>query len=141
MRYCIDYKDWLPGIPWQENLLNSIQKSRKVLFIASSSFLNKKNCQKEIEQALYWNGDHSNIIVLRIDSFDKDLLPKTLRGRTFIDYSSKLERLTWQGRLIKALKASSNDSLDMLPDQQSYHALPRNCSSSLSGDIDMKEIV
>ena len=104
IRYCIDFKDWLAGVPWQDNLINSLTRSRKVLFIASDSFLQKKNCLKEINQALYWRGGRSNIIILRIDSFDIKNLPRALRGRTFIDYNSKLERLAWQGRLIKALK-------------------------------------
>ena len=108
IKYCIDYKDWIPGRPWHENLVQCICNSRKVLILASSSSVSSDNCKAELEQALYWAS--SNIIILRIDCFSIDLLPRSVASKTFIDYAdSVLERRTWQTRLIKVLKSSTKE--------------------------------
>ena len=135
VKYCTDFKDWPPGIPWQENLVASIKRSHKIMFLASSSFLKKPNCKLEIDQALYWNGDSSNIIVLRIESFDIKQLPRTLRTRTFIDYSSDLEKRTWKKRLITALKDSSVDAFNTFTPQKTSDTLPNNRGTSICMEV------
>ena len=107
IRYKIDYIDFKVGVPWMDNLVDCISKSKRVLIVMSSDYLASMNCRKELREALNVN-KLSSLIVLRMDSVSKEDFPKPIRDRTFIDYSSELERKFWKDRVVKALERKSS---------------------------------
>ena len=52
----------------------------------------------------------SSLLLIRINAVDKKKLPKPLRRRTFLDYSSSSERIDWEQRLLKHIKFDHKDS-------------------------------
>ena len=104
--YLIDYKDFEPGRPWIETMVDCIQRSHKVLVIMSQEYMSRKNCQAELQQALYWARGGKRLVVLRINNVDKGTLPGYIRNRTFIDYADMIERQTWKKRLVNILKTA-----------------------------------
>lgn len=52
----------------------------------------------------------SSLLLIRIDDADKKKLPKPLRRRTFLDYSSASERIDWEQRLLRHIKFDDKDS-------------------------------
>ena len=89
-----------------ENIADSVYNSRKVLAVISKNFMNSKFCREELEMALYRCTEmaDSSLILIRVDNVDHKRLPKTLRRRTFIDYSSATERGVWEERLLKHIE-------------------------------------
>lgn len=108
--YLIDYKDFEPGQPWIETLVDCIRRSHNVLIIMSREYMSRSNCLAELEQAMYWARDGKTLIVIRINDISKEALPCPIRNRTFIDYADRIERQTWKRRLIRVLKASKSAS-------------------------------
>ena len=49
-------------------------------------------------------------MLIRVDGVDKRNLPKPLRRRTFLDYSSATERMDWEQRLLKHIEFDDRDS-------------------------------
>lgn len=86
-----------------ENIADSVYNSRKVLAVISKNFMESKFCREELEMALYRCTEmaDSSLILIRVDNVDHKRLPKTLRRRTFIDYSCAMERGIWEERLLK----------------------------------------
>ena len=78
IRYKIDYIDFKVGVPWMDNLVDCISKSKRVLIVMSSDYLASMNCRKELREALNVN-KLSSLIVLRVDSVSKEDFPKPIR--------------------------------------------------------------
>lgn len=55
----------------------------------------------------------SSLLLIRVDQVDKDRLPKTLRRRTFLDYTSALERMDWERRLLKHIEFDDKNSVQL----------------------------
>ena len=119
--YLIDYKDFEPGLPWLETLVDCIRRSHNVLIIMSREYMSRSNCLAELQQAMYWAREGRTLIVLRINDINKEALPCPLRNRTFIDYADRIERQTWKRRLVRVLKASRSPSAEPLLASVSSH--------------------
>lgn len=104
-KYCVTRKDFEVGKAMIENIADSIYQSQTVIAILSKNFMASKHCQQELDLALYKNAelDDGSLIVIRIDSIEKSILPKALRNRTFLDYADTEERKHWERRLLKCL--------------------------------------
>ena len=123
INYCIHSRDFIVGKTIIENIADSVYNSRKVLAVISRNYLASNFCREELEIALYRCTEmaDSSLLLIRLDGVDKKNLPKTLRRRTFLDYSSTSERMDWEGRLLKQIEL----------DEQGFHVKQ---SSSVSTD-------
>ena len=104
--YCIHNRDFVVGKAIIENIADSVYNSRKVLAVVSKNYLASKFCREELEIALYRSTEmaDSSLLLIRVDGVDQKCLPKTLRRRTFLDYSSPTERTDWEERLLKQIE-------------------------------------
>ena len=113
VRYCIHNRDFELGKSIMENMAESVYKSRKVLAVISKNYVMSKFCRDELEIALYRSveqGD-SSVIVLKIDDIQHRKIPRSLRNKTYIDFSDPREKNTWRKRLIKEVKFPSEKSV------------------------------
>lgn len=70
-----------------------------------------KFCREELEIALHRSTEmaDSSLLLIRLDGVDKKNLPKMLRRRTFLDYSSATERIDWEQRLLSHIEFDEKD--------------------------------
>ena len=80
--------------------------------VISQNYLASHFCREELEIALYrcTKMADSSLLLIRVDDVDKENLPKTLRRRTFLDYSSAMERSEWEQRLLKHIRVDESDA-------------------------------
>ena len=109
--YCIHSRDFIVGKAIIENIADSVYNSRKVLAVISRNYLASRFCREELEIAMYrcTKMADSSLLLIRVDGVDKKNLPKTLRRRTFLDYSSANERNDWEQRLLKHIEFDERD--------------------------------
>ena len=112
INYCIHSRDFIVGKAIIENIADSVYNSRKVLAVISENYLDSRFCREELEIALYRSTEmaDSSLLLIRVDGVDKKNLPKTLRKRTFLDYSSVMERIDWEQRLLKHIEFDEEKS-------------------------------
>lgn len=112
INYCIHSRDFVVGKAIIENMADSVYNSRKVLAVISQNYLASHFCREELEIALYrcTKMADSSLLLIRVDDVDKKNLPKTLRRRTFLDYSSAMERSEWEKRLLKHIQVDESDA-------------------------------
>ena len=106
VNYCVHHVHFEIGKGVVENIVESVYQSRKVLAVWSRSYASSKYCMQELDYAVqrsFQNSDCS-VIVIRLEKTDRKQLPKSLRTKTFLDYSDSVERKGWEKRLIKHLK-------------------------------------
>ena len=90
-----------------------IYKSYKTIAVLSNNFLRSGYCNYELQVAthrLAEKKDHS-VVVIRIDNASCSGLPTELSKRTFIDYSSSLEKASWKRKLLKFLSVDEEHDL------------------------------
>ncbi|XP_052236157.1 interleukin-1 receptor accessory protein-like 1-A [Dreissena polymorpha] len=101
-RVCIDYKDFTPGLPIADNILDSIYRSRKTLVLLSRNFLRSVWGQFELQQAL-----HRAVIqrqeVLIVIKYDSSRVPMKLMGKTFLDWTDTTVQPHFWARLNVAI--------------------------------------
>lgn len=112
INYCIHSRDFIVGKAIMENIADSVYNSRKVLAVISHHYLASNFCREELEIALHRCTEmaDSSLLLIRVDGVDKRNLPKPLRRRTFLDYSSATERMDWEQRLLKHIEFDDIDS-------------------------------
>lgn len=125
---CVHYRNFELGIPFRDNMANSVYKSYKVIALFSSNFLRSNYCKYELDIAigrLLQKRDRS-LIVIRIDEADCAELPPELKQRSFIDYCDILERPLWKRKLLGFLG---------LPEDSETHEATRdqsNCCENIT---------
>jgi len=116
------------GKKFQEAIKKGIEGADNFIYLISSSSLKSEYCQQELDLAFSYN---KRIIPLLIESLEPDLIPSSLRGLQFIDftadYTSSVSKILGQLKkepsyyekqkilLVKALKwASQNQNRSLL---------------------------
>lgn len=122
IKYIIHSRDFMPGKAFFENMADSVYHSRKVILVMSVNYLSSGFCKDEMRMALYRSAerDDNSLIVVRIDEKMKpNEIPKSLRHKTFIDFTSKEEMGTWRSRILEYVRSenrswsvASDDSTD-----------------------------
>lgn len=113
---CIDFKDFVPGMPVCENIIESIYKSRKTIVVWSANFRRSLWGEFELQQA------HHRNIIQRKDSlvllrYDDSRVPAKLLGQTFLDWSDVQVRPHFWARLLESLgEPAIGRERDMAPD-------------------------
>ena len=97
LKLCVHHRDFEAGAPIEENILKSIQTSRKTIVIVSKGFVKSGWCKFELHMARqHWieSGTDRLIIVLLEDVPVKDL-PRTMvalfRTHTYLQWSEEAE--------------------------------------------------
>ncbi|XP_068675550.1 uncharacterized protein [Montipora foliosa] len=104
IEYIIHSRDFIPGKAFFDNMADSVYSSRKVIFVMSKNYLSSGFCKDEMDMALFRaarNGENGSLIVVKIDDVTAQDIPKSLRHKTFIDYTSKEEATTWRKRILE----------------------------------------
>ncbi|XP_022780924.1 toll-like receptor 1 [Stylophora pistillata] len=53
LKCCVHYRDFTPGIPIRQNMVDSIYKCKKTVAVVSSNFFNSNYCGSELDYALH----------------------------------------------------------------------------------------
>ena len=109
IKCCIHYRDFLPGVPFVENMANSVYNSRKTIDVVSKSFLSSNWCNHELNIALHRlieRGDNSVIVIMLDDVEDSDL-PIELLCRSYIDFTKATDKETWECKLVHSFRGES----------------------------------
>ncbi|XP_064598580.1 interleukin-18 receptor accessory protein-like [Liolophura sinensis] len=83
---CVDFKDFTPGMPIAENIMDAIYKSKRTLIVMSEHFLKSMWGQFELQQA------HNRAVAKKEDviilmKLDNCKVPAKLMGKTFLDWA------------------------------------------------------
>ncbi|XP_052813820.1 interleukin-1 receptor accessory protein-like [Mya arenaria] len=99
---CIDFKDFMPGLPIAENIMDSIYKSKKTIVLMSGNFLKSMWGQFELQQV------HQRAVLQRKDvliviKYDQSKVPLKLTGKTFLDWNDNKVKPHFWARLFDAI--------------------------------------
>lgn len=115
LRICIHERDFQVGVPITENIVDFVDKSRKVVVVVSRNYLQSQWCLYEMNLAyhrLIESGRKSFVVVL-LEDIPSSLRTKSLNyllvSRTYLQWpgtnASYLERTVFWKRLRQSLKA------------------------------------
>lgn len=104
-KYCIHWKDFVPGETVTKNIVDSVKNSFKIVAVVSRNFFTSNPCQYELDVAEHRrmnNGDDCLILF----KFDDVEIPSTLLNMSYIDFTSATDRSTWERKLVDVLKTA-----------------------------------
>ncbi|XP_068728227.1 uncharacterized protein [Montipora capricornis] len=106
---CIHYRDFMPGVLYRENMVNSVYASKKTVAVVSKNFFNSGFCESEFEYALLRLAERrdDSLIVIKLDDIDTRKLPLEVRKRSYIDCPKSIEKETWETKLVKSLNSKT----------------------------------
>lgn len=146
---CIHGRDFVPGIPIIENIINSVQNSRHTIIILTPNFVQSRWAMEEFLQAYNQsiNERRRHLIIVILEEVSEDqmdpLLRRCLKTFTYIKVSDKL----FYDRLTYSLSADKKLSNDELSNENSVQCMRDsvtldmpNCYDSgvFEGDVSMK---
>ena len=83
-KICWHLRDFIAGLPINEQIVNAIYNSRKVAIIFSEHFMDSKFCQLELEHALYRQLKSKTRCLLPITLSDELVPPELKRRLTYM---------------------------------------------------------
>ncbi|XP_066299040.1 toll-like receptor 13 [Branchiostoma lanceolatum] len=120
-RLCLDYRDFVPGAPITDNIVNSIYDSRKTVCLVTEEFLKSEWCEMEVQMATYRLFDEQIdvlILVFLEDIPDRALhryhrLRRLMCRRTYLEWPKDPQEkaLFWE-RLKDALKTGDRPPIE-----------------------------
>ncbi|XP_078574856.1 toll-like receptor 4 [Branchiostoma floridae x Branchiostoma japonicum] len=120
-RLCLDYRDFVPGAPITDNIVNSIYDSRKTICLVTEEFLKSEWCEMEVQMATYRLFDEQVdvlILVFLEDIPDRALhryhrLRRLMCKRTYLEWPKDPQEkaLFWE-RLKDALKTGDRPPIE-----------------------------
>ncbi|XP_066015534.1 uncharacterized protein [Pocillopora verrucosa] len=113
---CVHYRDFVVGVPFLENMVNSVYKSRKTIAVVSKNFFNSNYCGSEMDYALHrlMEKRDNSLVVIKLDEVGRGKLPKELRKRSFIDLSKNVEKEHWERKLVQCFTIPSDLSQEQI---------------------------
>ena len=99
LELCIHQRDFTPGMPIEENIVDAIERSRKVTIVLSANFVKSNWCHFEVHMArnkLIEKG-YDIIVPVILERFDLNLTSRTLRN-----VLDKNTYLTWDANDVEA---------------------------------------
>ncbi len=102
-KYCIHWKDWVPGEVITKNIVNSVYNSFKIIALVSKNFVTSNPCIYELDQAEHrlMNEHDDCLILFKLDDVE---IPSTLLNRSYIDFTKATDISTWESKLVDVLK-------------------------------------
>ncbi|XP_035698866.1 toll-like receptor 2 type-2 [Branchiostoma floridae] len=120
-RLCLDYRDFVPGAPITDNIVNSIYDSRKTICLVTEEFLKSEWCEMEVQMATYRLFDEQVdvlILVFLEDIPDRALhryqrMRRLMCKRTYLEWPKDPQEkaLFWE-RLKDALKTGDRPPIE-----------------------------
>jgi len=109
LKCCVHFRDFIAGVPFRNNMVDSVYKSRKTVAVVSRSFFDSKYCGSELDFAFHRRLEKrdNSLVVIKLD--DKNKLPKALQKRSYIDYLNSKEKQTWERNLVKCFKVQGEN--------------------------------
>ncbi|XP_068761778.1 uncharacterized protein [Montipora capricornis] len=129
LRCCIHWRDFVPGRPYVDNIVESIRDSFKIIAVLSRDFNRSECCKFEFQQTLdrlMNNGDDCLILIV-LDNEVISNLPGTILRRSYIDFTNLADRSTWESRLVRILRTA-----DIIEEDDSNSDSGSNSSSTAS---------
>ena len=108
LRCCVHYRDFLLGVPFRQNMVDSVYKCKKNIAVVSTHFFNSNYCGTELDYALHrlMEKKDDSLVVIKLDDVHNKKLPKELRKRSYIDYPKSTDKETWEKKLVKSLTST-----------------------------------
>ena len=130
-RLCIHERDWLAGENIADNIIDSIENSRKTLVIVSNAFLQSRRCQYEMmmAQTRHITEDRNNLILVLMEEIaEVNKTPRLrlqMQTQTYVEWTSSEvgQQLFW-ARLTQAMRRRAervSDSCTGLPVESLFH--------------------
>lgn len=85
--FWLDYRNLVPGKPWQEQIYQGLAKADVILLVVSREAIGSSNVKKEWERVIHKSG--KRIILLIFDAVD---LPKELENYEWVDFRGNYEK-------------------------------------------------
>ncbi|XP_022781622.1 toll-like receptor 6 [Stylophora pistillata] len=113
---CVHYRDFVVGVPFRENMVNSVYISRKTIAVVSKNFFKSSYCGSEMEYALHrlMERRDDSVVVIKLDDVDRAKLPKELQKRSYIDYRKNVEKDHWERKLVNCLKIPNDQPQEQI---------------------------
>ena len=120
LQLCLHHRDFMPGIPIEENIIQSIKLSRKTILVISTEFMKSSWCHFEVQMARAESFDSGCDIIIPILLEQEseimacpemnDTLKNILRKRTYLEWSDNegKRRVMWR-RLVQAIKQTPDE--------------------------------
>ena len=111
LRCCVHYRDFRVGVPFRNNMVESVYKSRKTIAVVSRSFFDSKYCGSELDFAFHrlLEKKVDSLVVIKLDDVDKNKLPKALQKRSYIDHLNTKEKQTWERNVVNCLTGQTEN--------------------------------
>ena len=83
IRLCIHDRDFIPGLPIQENILRAIDSSRKTILVISQKFSTSSWCEYELQMARFQSIEKGRdiIVAILLEPVDVERLVSTSLGK------------------------------------------------------------
>ena len=108
-RLCLHQRDWAVGRQISENIVESIEASRKVIVVLSNNFAQSQWCRLELEMANHrrlgnW---HNSLVLVLLETISPENQNATLRSllttHTYLEWNERAQEKFWRV-LRKALR-------------------------------------
>ncbi|XP_066021676.1 uncharacterized protein [Pocillopora verrucosa] len=108
LKCCVHYRDFLLGVPFRQNMVDSVYKCKKNIAVVSTHFFNSNYCGTELDYALHrlMEKKDDSLVVIKLDDVHNKKLPRELRKRSYIDYPKSTDKETWEKKLVKSLTST-----------------------------------
>ncbi|XP_022802109.1 uncharacterized protein LOC111339669 isoform X3 [Stylophora pistillata] len=108
LKCCVHYRDFPLGVPFRQNMVDSVYKCKKTVAVVSTHFFNSNYCGSELDYALHrlMEKKDDSLVVVKLDEVDRKKLPRELQKRSYIDYTKSTDKETWERKLVKCLKSA-----------------------------------
>ncbi|XP_067896764.1 toll-like receptor 2 isoform X2 [Heterodontus francisci] len=118
---CLHKRDFIPGKWIIDNIIESIEKSRKTLFVLSQNFVQSEWCKYELDYTHFRLFDENNdtAILVLLETIPKETIPqrfcklrKLMNTKTYLEWpQDEVEQQIFWFNLKIALRGDNNGSL------------------------------
>ena len=108
-RLCLHQRDWPAGREISENIVESIEASRKVIVVLSNNFAHSQWCRMELEMANHrrLSNWHNSLVLVLLETISPENQNATLRRllttHTYLEWNERAQEKFWRV-LRKALR-------------------------------------
>ena len=107
-KVCYHQRDFMPGAPISENIINAIVKSKRVLCVMTRNFINSQYCMEEFRMAHHRDlqKEKKRLILLLVDSighFQSEDVAAELRDYMKRYTYIEMEEIGWKDHLMYAM--------------------------------------
>ena len=107
LKACLHERDWEIGRTVVDNMADSVYCSLRTLIILSKHYVESSYCMQELQIAMHCELDSKSckerLVVIKLDDVSLKSLPRALRQKSYLDFSSNEERKHFKAKLQRAL--------------------------------------